>query len=77
MTKYSEIAELPDGNRLFIHYNEEQSPVWLEYWNVKTDKSIKYGRIDGLDLDGLRFKTSKRKTRKVKPLPKMKTRKVW
>ena len=32
---------MPDGNKLFIHYEEEQFPVWIEYVNTKTDKSVK------------------------------------
>jgi len=42
MTKYSEIADLPDGNVMFIHYEEKDRPVWIEYLNRATDKSVKY-----------------------------------
>jgi hypothetical protein len=75
MTKYSEIAELPDGNKLFIHYNEEHYPVWLEYLNTKEDRSIKYGRIGGLDVGGSVSKTIHRKTHR-RHLRNPQTRKV-
>lgn len=42
MTKYSEIADLPDGNVMFIHYEEKDRPVWIEYLNRATNKSVKY-----------------------------------
>jgi hypothetical protein len=41
MTKYSEIITLPDGNKLFIHYNkmfEGKYPVWIEYVSQTHEK---------------------------------------
>ena len=48
MTKYSEIVELPDGNKIFIHYGSEQFtkqyPIRFEYLNKHTDQLIKFKR---------------------------------
>jgi len=32
--KYSEIIELPDGSKLFIHYNERESLYDIKYLMV-------------------------------------------
>jgi hypothetical protein len=56
MTAYSEIVEMPDGNKLFIHYGEGAYPIWIEYVNTKTDKSVKLFQKEN--------KTRKRRLRK-------------
>jgi hypothetical protein len=65
MTKYSEIAEMPDGNKLFIHYEEEQYPVWIEYVNTKTNRSVKFDRRRKAGTQKIQLRKIYNKTRKL------------
>lgn len=66
MTHYSEIAELPDGNKVFFHYEGIAYPVWIEYWNVKTNKSVKlYQRDNRTKKRRLHLRKKENYTRKL------------
>lgn len=39
---YSEIIEMPNEDRLYIHYEKNRHPVWIEHFDLKTNISMTY-----------------------------------
>lgn len=39
---YSEIIEMPNEDRLYIHYEKNAKPVWIEHFDLKTNISMTY-----------------------------------
>lgn len=39
---YSEIIEMPNEDRMYIHYEKNRHPVWIEYCDLKTNMSKIY-----------------------------------
>lgn len=40
--EYSEIIEMPNEDRLYIHYEKNPYPVWIEHFDLKTNISKIY-----------------------------------
>ena len=39
---YSEIIEMPNEDRLYIHYEKNRHPVWIEHFDLNTNISKIY-----------------------------------
>jgi len=39
---YSEIIEMPNEDRLYVHYEKNRHPVWIEHFDLKTNISMTY-----------------------------------
>jgi hypothetical protein len=39
---YCEIIELPNGGKLYIHYDTILTPLWIEYYSDTTNINLEY-----------------------------------